>query len=109
MTDNGDLIAAPGSLASTKSHLSGAFELLAMGQCGDWNPATQTSNPMLSVQVRTMLKGYGNHATQLGYQKRGALKGITTNRGRNATATAEHAEPMQQQQQHISKIQMAYY
>ena len=27
---------------------------------------------MLSVQVRTMLKGYGNHATQLGYQKRGA-------------------------------------
>ena len=28
---------------------------------------------MLSVQVRTMLKGYGNHASQLGYQKRGAL------------------------------------
>ena len=28
---------------------------------------------MLSVQVRTMLKSYGNHATQLGYQKRGAL------------------------------------
>ena len=44
-----------------------------MGQCGDWNPANQTGNPMLSVQVRTMLKGYGNHATQLGYQKRGAL------------------------------------
>ena len=28
---------------------------------------------MLSAQVRTMLKGYGNHATQLGYQKKGAL------------------------------------
>ena len=28
---------------------------------------------MLSVQIRSMLKGYGNHATQLGYQKRGAV------------------------------------
>ena len=71
MTDNGELIAAPGSLASTKLHLNSEFEVL--GQCGDWNPAIQTGNPMLSVQARTMLKGYGNHATQLGYQKRGAL------------------------------------
>ena len=72
MTDNGELIAAPGSLASTKSHLSSEFELL--GRCGDWTyPAAQTGNPMLGVQVKTMLKGYGNHATQLGYQKRGAL------------------------------------
>ena len=71
MTDNAELVAAPGSQASTRSHLSSEFELL--GRCGDWNLATQTGNPMLSVQVRTMLKGYGNHATQLGYQKRGAL------------------------------------
>ena len=71
MTDNGELMAALGSLASTRSHLSGEFELL--GRCGDWDPATHTGNPMLSVQVRTMLKGYGNHAAQLGYQKRGAL------------------------------------
>lgn len=28
---------------------------------------------MLSAQVRPMLKGYGNHATQLGYQKKGAV------------------------------------
>ncbi len=28
---------------------------------------------MLSAQVRTMLEGYGNHATQLGYQKKGAV------------------------------------
>ncbi len=28
---------------------------------------------MLTAQVRTMLKGYGNHATQLGYQKKGAV------------------------------------
>ena len=28
---------------------------------------------MLSAQVRTMLKGYGNHATQLGYQEKGAV------------------------------------
>jgi hypothetical protein len=28
---------------------------------------------VLSAQVRTMLKGYGNHATQLGYQKKGAV------------------------------------
>ena len=33
MTDTGELIAAPGSLASTKSHLSSEFELL--GRCGD--------------------------------------------------------------------------
>ena len=71
MSNDGELIAAPGSLSSAKSHLSSEFELL--GRCGDWNPATQTGNPMLSAQVRTMLKGYGNHATQLGYQKKGAL------------------------------------
>ena len=28
---------------------------------------------MLSVQMRSMLKGYVNHATQLGYQKKGAV------------------------------------
>ena len=66
-----ELIAAPGSLASIKSHLSSDSERL--GRSRDWNPATQTGNPMLSVQIRTMLKGYGNHAAQLGHQKRGAL------------------------------------
>ena len=69
MTNNGELIAAPGSLSNTKSHLSSELELL--GRSGDWNPATQTGNPMLSAQVRTMLKGYGSHATQLGYQRKG--------------------------------------
>ena len=28
---------------------------------------------MLSVQIRNMLKGYSNHASQLGYQKKGAV------------------------------------
>jgi len=34
--------------------------------------ANQTGNPMLNAQLspKTMLKGYGNHATQLGYQKK---------------------------------------
>ena len=51
MTADGELIAAAGSLSSTKSHLSSEFELL--GCTGDWNPASQTGNPMLSVQIRS--------------------------------------------------------
>jgi len=71
MTADGELIAAPGSLSSTKSHLSSEFE--QAGRNGDWDSANQTGKPMLSPQVRTMLEGYGNHATQLGYQKKGAV------------------------------------
>ena len=71
MTADGELVAAPGSLSSTRSHLSSEFEQL--GRNGDWHSANQTGNPMLSAQVITMLKGYGNHATQLGYQKKGAV------------------------------------
>ena len=51
-----ELIAAPSSLTGIKSHL-----------------ATQTGSPMHNMQVRNMLKGYANHATELGYQKRGAV------------------------------------
>ena len=71
MAADGELIAAPGSLSSTKCHLSSEFEQL--GRNGDWDSAKQTGNPMLSAQVRIMLKGYGNHAMQLGYQKKGAV------------------------------------
>ena len=71
MAADGELVAAPGSLSSTKSHLSSKFKPL--GRNGDWDSAKQTGNPMLSAQVRTMLKGYGNHAMQLGYQKKGAV------------------------------------
>ena len=28
---------------------------------------------MLSIQIKSMLRGYVNHATQLGYQKKGAV------------------------------------
>ncbi len=70
-TAAGDLIAAPGSLSSTKSHLAQEFELL--GRTGDWDAATQKANSMLSVQVTRTLKGYTHHATQLGYHKRGAV------------------------------------
>ena len=71
MTADGELIAAPGSLSSTKPHLSSEFKLL--GCIGDWNPASQTGNPMHSVQVRSLLKGYNNHAAELGYQRKGAV------------------------------------
>ena len=71
ITTEGEHIAAPGSLSSTTSHLSSEFELL--GCTGDWNPISQTGNPMLSVQIRNMLKGYSNHANQLGYQKKVAV------------------------------------
>ena len=71
MTADGKLIAAPGSLSSTKSHLSSKFELL--GCIGDWNSASQTGNPMHSVQIRSLLKGYNNHAAELGYQRKGAI------------------------------------
>ncbi|DBA78633.1 TPA: hypothetical protein ACH3X1_016814 [Trebouxia sp. C0004] len=70
-TAAGELIAAPGSLSGTKSHLATEYELL--GCIGNWDPVSQTGNPMHSMQVRNMLKGYANHATELGYQKRGAV------------------------------------
>ena len=68
-TAAGELIAAPGSLSGTKSYLSTECELL--GRIGKWDPVIQTGNPMHSMQVRNMLKGYAKHATELGYQKRG--------------------------------------
>ena len=69
-TTAGNRIAAPGSLSSIKSHLAQEFDLL--GRTGDWNASTQSGNPMHSVQVTRMAKGYSNHATDLGYQKKGA-------------------------------------
>ena len=39
---NEELLAAPGSLSSMKSHLSSEFEI--SGRTGDWNAATQTGN-----------------------------------------------------------------
>ncbi len=72
-----------------KSHLSSKFELL--GRTGDWNPVSQTGNPMLSVQTRNVLKGYSIHASQLGYQKTGTVP-------LKATATSEHGQHLQQQQ-----------
>ena len=57
-TAAGELIAAPGSLSGTKSHLATEFELL--GCTGDWDSATQQGNPMHSTQVRNTLKGYTN-------------------------------------------------
>jgi len=66
-TSAGELIAAP-------SRLSGvATDCELLGRTGDWGTATQQGNPMHSMQVRSMLKGYANHATELGYHKRGAV------------------------------------
>ena len=70
-TATAELIAAPSSLSGFKSHLAAEFELL--GRIGDWDPATQKGNPMHSMQVSNMLKGYANHATELGCEKKGAL------------------------------------
>jgi len=64
-------IAAPSSLAGIKSHLATEFELL--GRTGDWDPATQRGNPMHSMQIRGMLRGYSNHAAKAGYEKKGAV------------------------------------
>ena len=69
-TTSGDWITAPGSLSSIKSHLAQEFDLL--GRTGDWNASTSSGNPMHSIQVTRMVKGYSNHATDLGYQKQGA-------------------------------------
>ena len=70
-TAAGVLIAAPSSLSCDKSHLATEFEVL--GRTGDWDTATQQGNPMHSMQVRSMLKGYANHAAELGYQNRGPV------------------------------------
>ena len=70
-TSAGELTAAPSSLSGIKSHLAMEFEL--PGRTGVWNSATQTGNPMHSIQIKTMLTGYANHAAELGYQKKGAV------------------------------------
>ena len=64
-------IAAPNSLATVKSHLSKEFELL--GRTGAWDPPRQQGNPLESLHLREFVKGYKQHATELGYQKRGAV------------------------------------
>ena len=71
LTANDEHIAAPGSLSAVKSHLATELELL--GRCGEWDPISLKGNPMHSNQIRNMLKGYSNHATELGYQKKGAV------------------------------------
>ncbi|KAA6429099.1 MAG: hypothetical protein FRX49_01209 [Trebouxia sp. A1-2] len=48
-------------------------EFEQLGRNGDWDSANQTGKPMLSAQVRSMLQGYGNHATQRGYPKTAAV------------------------------------
>ena len=70
-TSAGELIAAPSRLSGIKSHLAEEFELL--GRSGDWTSATQTGNPKHSIQIKTMLTGYSDHAAELGYQKKGAV------------------------------------
>lgn len=70
-TATGKLVAAPTSLAGVKSHLAREFEL--QGRVGDWDPATKSGNPMHSIQIKDLIKGYHNQAAQLGYQKRGAV------------------------------------
>ena len=70
-TPAGELMAAPSSLAGVKSHLSREFKLL--GRTRVWYQGTQQGNPMHSMQVKTMVTGYANHATELGYQKKGAM------------------------------------
>lgn len=70
-TSSAELIAAPNSLATVKSHLSKEFAML--GRTGGWNPHSQQGNPIESLHIREFAKGYKNHATDLGYQKRGVV------------------------------------
>ena len=60
---------SPGQPVQHKVSPLQQFELL--GCTGDWNPASQTGNPMHSVQIRSLLKGYNSHAAELGYQSWG--------------------------------------
>ena len=39
----------------------------SIGRVGDWDPAAQLGNPMHSMQIRDMIKGYYNQAAELGY------------------------------------------
>ena len=68
-TTSGVLIAVPSSLSAIKSHLATEFETL--GRLGDWDAATGTGDPMHSMQIRDVLKGYAKHATAQGCSKRG--------------------------------------
>ena len=62
-TTAGELVAAPSSLAGLKSRLAMEFELL--GCIEDWDAVAQSGNPMHSIQIRTMLTSYINHAAEL--------------------------------------------
>ena len=87
----GEMIAAPSSLAGTKSHLATAFE--AIGRIGTWDPVTSTGNPMHSKQVKDLLRGYANQATELGYQKKGA---VPLTEAENAHGAEQHTAAIQE-------------
>ena len=66
-TADGELNAASGSLSSTESLLLSKLEQLSRSD--DWDSANYTGNHVCSVPQVTVLRSYGHHATQLGYQK----------------------------------------
>ena len=71
LTPDGEAVAAPSSFAGVNSHI--ATELEVLGRSGEWNPTIQQGSPMHSTQIMTMLKGYSNHAAELGYRTLGAM------------------------------------
>ena len=63
-TNSTELIKAPNIIATGKSCLSKEFQQLR--RTGDWNPVE-------GLHLRNFVKGYKNHAAELGYQERGAV------------------------------------
>ena len=44
-----------------------------LGCTGEWHSGTQQGKPMHGMQVKSTLTGFVNYATELGYQKKGAV------------------------------------
>ena len=68
------------------------YGILSVCDQGRQSTAVILTNLMHSMQVKTMLTGYANHATELGYQKKAA---VPSDRTGNATAAGQHAQQTQ--------------
>ena len=66
----GHRLPAPGRLSGVKSSLS--TELEQLGRTGECSPVGMQGNPMLSNQLRRMVKGFKADAASKGYQQRAA-------------------------------------
>ena len=67
---NGARVPAPSTLQTTLAHLSTRFAEL--GRRGQWDPATGSGNPCLSMELRTFKGGFSNLMQEAGFRPKAA-------------------------------------